>query len=68
MRASARGVSGRVFRPIQIAITPNGMLTANSHGQVPTERIAEAMVGPRVNAVPTTSALWPKPRPSMWVG
>ncbi len=51
-----------------MAIRPNGMLIANSHGQVPIERIAEAIVGPSVNAVPTTSALWPKPRPNMWVG
>ena len=51
-----------------MAMTPKGMLIANSHGHVPNDRIAEAIVGPNVNAVPTTSALWPKPRPSMWVG
>jgi hypothetical protein len=28
----------------------------------------EAIVGPSVKAVATTSALWPKPRPSIWVG
>ena len=36
----ARGVFGKVFRPIQIAITPNGILIANSHGHVPIARIA----------------------------
>ena len=30
---TARGVFGRVFRPITIAITPKGRLIANSHGQ-----------------------------------
>ena len=31
-------------------------------------RMPDAIVGPSVKAVPTTSALWPKPRPSMCVG
>ena len=64
----ARGVFGNVFSPIQIAIRPKGMLMANSQGHVPIARMPEAMVGPSVNAVATTSALWPKPRPSIWVG
>src|SRR5829696_2881787 len=34
----ARGVFGKVFRPIQIAITPKGMLIANSHGHVRKDR------------------------------
>ena len=33
------------------------MLTANSHGQVPIARMPEAIVGPSVKAVATTSAL-----------
>src|SRR3954451_24380211 len=65
---AARGVFGRVFRPIATAITPNGRLIANSHGQLPTARTADAIVGPNVIAVPTTNALWPKPRPIIRVG
>ncbi|MGY4593782.1 hypothetical protein ACVWXL_001528 [Bradyrhizobium sp. GM22.5] len=44
------------------------MLTANSHGHGPSARIAEAIEGPKVKAVATTSALWPKPRPSIRPG
>ena len=36
--------------------------------EVGAHEMPEAIVGPSVKAVPTTSALWPKPRPSMWVG
>ncbi len=44
------------------------MLTANSQVHGPNARMAEAIVGPKVNAVATTSALWPKPRPSSRLG
>ena len=54
---SARGVCGSVFRPIAIAIRPIGMLIANSHGHGPSARMPDAIVGPSVVAVATTSAL-----------
>ena len=64
----ARGVAGSVFMPITSAITPKGMLTANSQGHGPKARMLDAIVGPSVKAVPTTIALWPRPRPSMRLG
>src|SRR6266404_735786 len=59
----ALGVRGNVFRPIKIATRPKGMLRANSQLHGPIARMPEATVGPSVNAVATTSALYPKPRP-----
>ena len=50
--------------PIRIATRPKGMLTANSQVHGPIARMPEATVGPSVKAVATTSALYPKPRPS----
>ena len=44
------------------------LFTAKSHGHGPIARIAEAIDGPKVKAVATTSALWPNPRPCMRPG
>ena len=44
--------------------TPNGTLTANSHSQVATDRMAEARLGPSAAAADTTNAFSPTPRPS----
>ena len=44
------------------------MLIANSQGHGPSARMPEAMVGPSVVAIATTSALEPKPRPSRRLG
>ena len=43
---------------------PIGTLTANSHGQVATDRIAAATVGPTAAETATTMAMMPMPRPS----
>ena len=45
-----------------------GVSVEHYHGQGPSARIPEAIVGPNVKAVPTTNALWPNPRPSIRVG
>src|SRR5437667_397133 len=54
----ARGVFGRVFRPIQVAITPQGTLIANSHGHVPADRMAgSAMFAIAVSSEASASAV-----------
>ena len=47
---------------------PIGTLTANSHCQLATARIADAIVGPSAPELATTSAFSPIPRPSMDCG
>ena len=54
---SARAASAMLKMPI-------GTLTANSHSQELTARIAEATLGPSAAAIDTTRAFSPRPRPS----
>ena len=42
---TARGVRGSAHQPMTSAAMPNGMLMANSHGQLPKARMPEATVG-----------------------
>ncbi len=65
---SARGFDGRESRARTSAASPTGMLTANSQGQGPTARIAEATLGPTAAAAETTMAFTPMPRPSRRLG
>ncbi len=41
---------------------------ANSSGQVPTDKINEAAVGPTAKEVATTSTFMPMPRPNSLLG
>ena len=66
-RWRARGEPGSAPNSA-IASSPIGTLTANSHGQSATERIAAATVGPSAEEVATISAFTPMPRPSMACG
>ncbi len=61
-------VWGREDQPTTTAATPDGHVTANSHGQLATARIVPAIVGPIAEATATTSALMPMPRPSSGCG
>ena len=56
-RWAARLVSGRARKARARAIRPSGTLTANSHGQVPTDRMPAATVGPTAVDTATTRAL-----------
>ena len=47
------------------AARPTGTLMANSQGQVDTDRMPEATVGPTAEQVAATSAFSARPRPSM---
>ena len=67
-RWSARLVSGSARRASRKASAPSGTLMANSHCQLPSERMAAAMVGPMAVETATTSALLPTPRPSWLLG
>ena len=61
------GLSGNARYPTVSASRPMGTLTANSHCQLATARIAEAMLGPITAAMETTMAFRPTPRPSwLW--
>ena len=51
------GNVGNERRPKPNANKPNGTLIRYSQCQVATDRIADAAVGPRVNAKPTTNEL-----------
>ena len=64
-RCAARRVSGSTRKASTKAITPNGTFTANSHCQVPSDRMPAATVGPIAVETATTSALLPTPRPSL---
>ncbi|MNL25471.1 hypothetical protein D3C87_1469540 [compost metagenome] len=63
-----RLLSGSERQPMDSASSPIGRFTANSHGQVPNERMTDATVGPTANDTPTISALSPSPRPSRCIG
>ncbi len=60
-----RGVAGSARQAMAIAAAPIGRLTANNQGQLATERMAAATVGPTAAEIDPTVALSPKPRPIM---
>ena len=57
------GVTGRWLSAIGTASMPSGMFTANSHGQLPTDRMPAATVGPSAEAIEPMVAFSPTPRP-----
>jgi hypothetical protein len=57
IRACDGGVRGKARMPMMMVKTPMGALTANSHCQDETARMAEAMVGPKAVAAATTREL-----------
>jgi len=61
---SDNALRGRLVQPTAIAAKPIGTFTPNSHGQGPTDKIAEATVGPSASEAETTIALRPMPWPS----
>ena len=63
-RLSERSEYGRAREASTRFATPIGTLTAKSHSQDPSARMAEAMVGPSAAAMDTTRAFSPTPRPS----
>ena len=63
-RCVARGGFGRLHTAKASAPRPIGTLIANSQGQLATDRMAAATLGPIADAIATTRALRPMPRPS----
>ncbi len=57
------GVAGSARQAITTATMPIGTLIANSHGQLATDRMAAAAVGPAAEAIDPMVALIPSPRP-----
>ena len=59
------GLAGKALRPIHSVSKPSGTLMANSQGQLATDKMPAATVGPAMEDVATTSELIAMPRPSM---
>ena len=62
--AGAVALPGSERQPSSSTSAPSGTLSANSHGQDATDRMAAATVGPATDEVATTSELIAIPRPS----